>query len=88
MSASGSSLSKVEFLPSLSEVTTNVWPASSRNLRKPQLTENAAQQLAWLEVNGTRRGAGLAIGIFRDLLDVVAGIGLWIAVDRIGVEYK
>lgn len=34
-SASTSSLSKVEFSPSLSEVVTRVWPASSSHLRMP-----------------------------------------------------
>ena len=34
-SASTSSLSKVEFSPSLSEVVTSVWPWSSNHLRMP-----------------------------------------------------
>ena len=38
-SASGSSRSKSESGPSLSEVTTSVWPASSRKLRRPALPE-------------------------------------------------
>lgn len=35
ISASTSSLSKVEFSPSLSEVVTRVWPCSSSHLRRP-----------------------------------------------------
>jgi hypothetical protein len=35
ISASTSSLSKVEFSPSLSEVVTRVWPCSSSHLRMP-----------------------------------------------------
>ncbi len=86
ISASGSSFSKVELGPSLSEVTTRVWPASSRNLRKPELARDAAEQLARLEVDLARRRRGHAAGIVVDLGDVVAGVGLGIAVDGIVIK--
>ena len=51
-----------------------------------QLAGDAPQQLTRLEVYGRRRRRGLPVGIFGDLGDVVAGIGLRIAVDRIVIE--
>ena len=51
-----------------------------------QLAGDAAEQLTRLEVDGRRRRRGLPVGIFGDLGDVVAGIGLRIAVDRIVIE--
>src|SRR3990170_3109298 len=51
-----------------------------------QLARDAAEQLARLEVDGARRGRRLSVGIFRDLGDVVAGIFLGIAVDRIVIK--
>ena len=39
ISASGSSRSKAESAPSLSEVTTSSWPRSSRNRRRPSSPE-------------------------------------------------
>src|SRR3990170_7503696 len=51
-----------------------------------EFSRNAAEQLAGLEVDGARRGRRLSVGIFRDLGDVVAGIFLGIAVDRIVIE--
>src|SRR3990172_4439578 len=51
-----------------------------------QLARDAAQELAGFEVDGARRGRRLSVGIFRDPWDVVAGIFLGIAVDRIVIE--
>ena len=41
-----------EFGPSLSEVTTSVWPAFSRNLRRPSSPETLPSSCAGLEVDG------------------------------------
>ena len=55
-------------------------------LAQSQLAGHAAQQCAWLEVDGRGRGRGLPIRILGDLWDVVTGICLRITVDRVIVQ--
>ena len=58
-SASGSSRSKTESGPSLSEVTTSWWPRALEELAQAELAGDAAEQLAGREVDRLRASASL-----------------------------
>src|SRR5262249_28547317 len=57
-----------------------------QKLAQAELPGYAAQKLAWLEIDGTRRRGGLTVRIVCDLGNVVAGIFGRVAVDWIGIE--
>ena len=71
--------------PSLSEVTTRVWPRPPGTCAG-RLARDAAQKLSRLEVDGLGRGQGLAVRITVELRQIIAGIGFRIAIDRIVVK--
>ena len=72
--------------PSLSEVTTRVWPSDFEKFPQTQLAGHAAEQCAGLEIDRLRRRQRLATRIMVDFRKIVARIRLRISVDRIVIE--
>src|SRR5882672_3963368 len=49
-------------------------------------TGNAPEQLAWLEIDSLWSRRGLTAGIALNPRNIVARVGLWVAVDRVVVQ--
>src|SRR5271166_4815504 len=85
MSASGSSRSNSESGPSLSEVTTNSCPPSSKNLRSPSAPDTQPTTRCEVDLRWGRDDA--ATGVAVDRRDAVACVLRRIAVEGVGVQH-
>ena len=86
ISASGSSLSSTESLPSLLGRDDECVTAFSRNFRKPSSPETLPKSSPGLKSMALGVGAVCPSGYLVDLWNVVAGVLLRIAIDGIVIE--
>ena len=86
-SASGSSRSKTESAPSLSEVTTSVWPWLSRKLRRPSSPDTLPSSSPGVKSIAFGVGAVCPPGYDVDGGDVVAGVAGRVPVLRVVVQH-
>ena len=72
--------------PSLSEVTTRLWPSAFEELSQAQFAGHAAEQDPRLKIDGFRCGKRLAAWIALKLREAIARVTCRISVDRIVIE--